>query len=100
VLYKEEAMLFALLGKFRSGPQGERIAHRARWQYPAGIRVIGEYWLQSGDVDVVTIFEADTTQAIMTLTSEWADNYAITVVPAMTAEEGLKWTAQKMGAKK
>ncbi len=96
-------MLFVALLKLKSGTLEERVAHRARFQYPTGVRVIGEYWLQSGELASITIFEADSIQSIMTATAEWAETFDITVIPAITAEDGLKWAQQmkqQMGARK
>jgi len=74
--------------------------HRAGWQYPPGVRLIGEYWLQSGDVAVVVIFEADSIEPIFATFSEWSDEFDMSFIPAITGEDGLKWAAQKVGAQK
>ena len=47
-------------------------------------RFSAEYWLQASDPAVVAIFEADSVAPI------------ITVVPAVTAEEGLQLAQQMM----
>ncbi len=87
-------MLFVALLKAKAGTPQERIARRVQWQHPEGIRPVAEYWLQSSEVTVVTIVEADSVQPIMTVSVQWADIFDITVVPAMTAEEGLHWAQQ------
>ncbi len=58
--------------------------------------MVGEYWLQ-GDPTVVSILEADSVAPIMATTTEWADAFGITVLPAVTAEEGLELAKQMMG---
>jgi len=93
-------MLFVGLLKAKSGTLAERTAHRAQWQYPAGARPIGEYWLQSGEIAVVSVFEADSFDPIMAISGEWSDEFDITIVPAITGEDGLKWVKQHMGGNK
>jgi hypothetical protein len=89
-------MLFVALLKAKAGTSQERMARRLQWQHPEEVRPIAEYWLQSSEVTVVTIFEADSVQPIMAVSVQWADVFDITVVPAMTAEEGLQWAQQMM----
>jgi len=90
-------MLFvALLTARGSVPPKETIARRAQWQYPEGVRVVGEYWLQ-GDPTVISILEADSVAPIMAVTTEWGDAFSITVLPAVTAEEGLELAKQMKG---
>ena len=87
-------MLFVALFKAKAGTPQERTARRLQWQHPEGIRPVAEYWLMSSEVTVVNIFEADSVQPILAVTMQWADVFDITVVPAMTAEEGLQWAQQ------
>ncbi len=88
-------MLFVAVMRATAGNPMENIARRAQWQYPEGVRVVGEYWLQ-GDPTVVSIFEADSVAPIMAITTQWADVFNITVLPAVTAEEGLELAKQMM----
>jgi hypothetical protein len=88
--------LFVAVHKPIAGTPEERIARRAQWQYPEGVKPIAEYWLQATDPQVVTVFEADSVAAIMAGTAEWGDVFDITVVPAVTAEEGLKLAQHMM----
>jgi hypothetical protein len=87
-------MLFVALLKARGGTVESRIAHRAGWRYPQGVEAVAEYWLQSADPTVVSVFEADSVAPILAVTSEWGDEFDITVVPAVTGEEGLKLAQQ------
>ena len=95
-------MLFVSLLKRRAGAApvspAETIARRAAWQYPEGVRPVAEYWLQTCDPEVIAVFEADSVAPVMATTMAWADLFDITVVPAITAEEGLR-LAQQMGGR-
>jgi hypothetical protein len=79
---------------FRSSVSGaERDAallRRTAWEYPAGIRVIAEYWPMADDLQVVTIFSTDDVGALWELTAEWEDVFDIDIAPAVSAEEGLR----------
>ena len=66
------------------------LMRRAAWEYPAGIRVIAEYWPMADDIQVITIFSADEIAPIWELVSEWDDVFDIDISPAVSAEEGLR----------
>lgn len=66
------------------------LMRRVSWEYPAGIRPIAEYWPLAADVQVVSIFSTDDIAAIWELDAEWNDVFDIDVVPAISAEEGLR----------
>ena len=83
-------MLFVALGKGRAGTVQERTARRLEWQYPEGAHVVAEYWLQTQDPNVITVFEADSIAPIMAATSPWDDVFDFTIVPAVSAEEGME----------
>ena len=89
-------MLFVALLKTTGGTDQERIARRAQWQYPEGTRPVAEYWLQAVDPSVIAVFEADSNAAIMAITMAWSDMFDITVVPAVTGEQGLELAKQMM----
>jgi uncharacterized protein with GYD domain len=89
-------MLFVALLEVTGGTPEERTARRAEWQYPEGIRLIAEYWLQDDDYAVVSIFEADDNAAIFAVYAQWGDVFNIKVMPAVTAEQGLKLAQQMM----
>ena len=89
-------MLFVALLKVRGGTPPENIARRAQWQYPEGIKQVAEYWLQTSDPTVITIYEAESIAPIMAISTEWGDVFDITVVPAITAEDGLALAKQMM----
>lgn len=87
-------MDYVALLRFRSSVTGaERdaaLARRAAWQYPAGARLIAEYWPMSGDVQVVSIFSTDDITAVMEFQFEWGDVFDIDVSPAVSSDEGLR----------
>ncbi len=89
-------MLFIALLKRTGGTPQENIARRAQWQYPEGLNVIAEYWPQSADATVVSIFEADSNAPIMAMTAAWGDVFDIDVYPAVTVEQGLQFAQQMM----
>ena len=66
------------------------LMRRAAWSYPEGIRPIAEYWPSADQVQVVTIFAAETFAPVMELEFEWNDVFDITICPAVSAEEGLR----------
>ena len=68
----------------------ERIARRAEWQYPAGVKVIAEYWLQTDGYSVLSIIETEDNADIFAITSQWSDVFNVKVSPAVTAEQGLQ----------
>jgi hypothetical protein len=83
-------MLFVAVCKVASGTPKQRIERRAKWHYPENIKMIGEYWLQARDPNVIMIFEAETVAPIMQTLAAWGDLFDINVQPAVTADEGLK----------
>jgi hypothetical protein len=70
------------------------LARRLGWQYPGGIRPIAEYWPESKDIQVVSIFSADEFGPIMELVAEWNDVFDISVHPAVSAEDGMRIGAE------
>ncbi len=87
-------MLFVSLGSVRAGTDRERIARRTQWSYPPGLKMVAEYWLQTDNPKIVTIAEADDVGAIFAATAAWDDVFSFTVVPAVTAEQGLAMAKQ------
>ena len=88
-------MLFVIIGRAKAGSTGkQRIARRISWEYPAGIRVVAEYWPMTTDPAVISVAEADNIASIMGAIVDWDDVFDLTVVPAMTAEQGLELAKQ------
>ncbi len=86
-------MLFVCMGKFKAASaMKQRVARRLDWKYPAGMRVLAEYWLQSTDPafpGLIVISESDDVAPIVKAIADWDDLMDLTVVPAVTAEQGL-----------
>ena len=55
----------------------ERIARRAEWQYPAGVKVMAEYWLQTDGYSVISIIETDDNADIFAIASQWSDGQSV-----------------------
>ncbi|MDQ7842804.1 MAG: DUF3303 family protein [Armatimonadota bacterium] len=91
-------MLVIAFGKAKAGTVQERLARRAQWQYPPGLRVVAEYWPQGGDYNVIVIAEADSAVSLLAATAPWSDLYDFTIAPVITAEEGLRVAPQFMKA--
>ena len=88
-------MLFVVMGKPKAASTGkERIARRMSWQYPAGMRMVAEYWPMSTEVAVIAVAEADNVASIMKAIVDWDDVFDLTVLPATTAEQGLEMAQQ------
>ena len=91
-------MLFVTIGKAKAtSTTKQRVARRLNWKYPPGMRMIGEYWLQSNDPTLITIGEVENVAAMMSAIADWDDVFEFTVLPAMSAEEGLQ-IAKQMAA--
>ena len=64
--------------------------HRAGWNYPSGVKTFAEYWPAAEDPAVVSIFQTDDYAALMEISLTWGDSFDMTVIPAVSAEDGLK----------
>ena len=92
-------MLFVVLGRAKdSSDPIDRNTRRVDWQYPEGVTVIGEYWLEHGNPRLVSILETDSVVAMFAATSQWEDHFDFTIVPAVTAEQGIEMTRARMEA--
>ena len=95
-------MLFMAFFKVREGSTiSERLVRRAQYSFPEGLRPVNEYWPNTTDPvfpHMVATFEADSVEPILAVLADWNDHFHITVVPTITAEEGLKVAEQMMQA--
>ena len=66
---------------------------RAEWKYPDGIKLVGEWWRSSAP-QIVSVFECQSYDPILALTSEWGDFMEMQISPCTTHEAGLQ-AAQK-----
>lgn len=87
-------MLFILLGNVRAGTDRERIARRMQWSYPPELKLVAEYWLTTDNPKLISIAEADAIDPILAALSSWDDVFSFTVVPAVTAEQGMALAKQ------
>jgi hypothetical protein len=89
-----QTMDYVALLRFRSAATtAERdaaLARRAGWQYPAGVRLIAEYWPMAADVQVVSIVNTDDPATMFEFVLEWSDVFDIDIHPALSAEDGLR----------
>jgi len=87
-------MLYVMLLNWKPGLSREQmdgaLMRRSKWQYPKGVKIVGEYWLSTPSPSVVSIFEASDYEPIMEIDFTWNDVFDITTVPATTPEVGLK----------
>jgi hypothetical protein len=88
--------LLTLRSAVSSAERDAGLSRRASWQYPAGIRLIAEYWPMGAGPNVVSIFSTDNPESIMEIYLEWSDIFDIEVHPALSAEDGLRVGAQVM----
>ena len=93
-------MLFvALLTVVRPGATfQEGGARRLQWEYPEGLNVLAEYWLETDSPRVVSIVEADGMEPFGQLRTQWGDLFEIEVYPAVTAEQGMGMLRQAMAS--
>ena len=82
-------MLFVALLKAHPGKAQERIQRRVEWEPPEGIKVKGEYWLQTADPHVVSVVEANHISELWAMFAPWDDFFDISIYPAVSADEGL-----------
>jgi hypothetical protein len=74
-----------------------RIERRAKWTPPAGLNIKAEYWLDTPNPQVIIVAEADQPAAFLAAVAAWDDLFNITIVPAVTAEEGLQLASALAG---
>jgi hypothetical protein len=74
----------------------EGVARRMQWDYPEGVRVVGEYWLETEAPRVIAVMEAESMDAFGQIRMDWGDAFEIEVFPAVTAEQGKEMARQAM----
>jgi len=85
-------MLFAVI-MHQNVPNLELIERRLGWDYPEGIRVVAEYWLEGSAASAIAIIEADTYAQLLQLTSAWDDIVDVQIAPAISAADGMALAA-------
>ena len=90
-------MLFVVLLAARPGTTlQEGGARRLQWQYPEGLNVVAEYWLETENPRVIAIVESESTAPFAAIRMDWGDIFEIEVFPAVTGEEGVEMLRQGM----
>jgi hypothetical protein len=74
----------------------EAMGRRADYQFPTGMRLIGEYWSASSNPSVVAIYEADDPAALTVNSIAWLDMFDVQVFPVTTYEEGLEKLTRRL----
>ena len=67
-----------------------------QWDYPEGVRVLGEYWLETETPSVISIMEAQSMDVFGQIRMYWGDMFEMEVFPAMTGEQGREMARQAM----
>lgn len=90
-------MLFAALAKPRGTvTKREGTMRRFDYTYPEGMKILGEYWLATDDPCVILMVEADSMAPLMWAVADWDDVFQITIVPAVTAEDGMRFAKERL----
>jgi hypothetical protein len=74
----------------------ERTMRRFDYTYPEGMTILGEYWLATDDPCVILVAEADSMAPLMTALADWDEFFDITIVPAVTAEDGIRFAKERL----
>jgi len=91
-------MLYVVTYKIRPNVDIKKLMmRRAEWKVPSDVTLKAEYWIPGGDNAVIAIMEAQNIEPILGIVAEWNDSLEAHVYPAMTVEQGLKFT-EKMAA--
>lgn len=87
-------MLYAFVSNYLAGTtEAQRdaaLARRAQWKWPEGTKPVAEFWSTGSAPLVYSVFEASDIAAIWRAAADWNDVFEITIMPVMTAEQGLK----------
>jgi hypothetical protein len=91
-------MRFAIILKAKPNLTFQQgVPRRMNWSYPEGLKVEAEYWPATGDPAVFVVAHADDIAPLIAVQADWDDLFEITIVPCLTAEEGLAMGAQLGG---
>jgi len=90
-------MLFVALLMVRPGSSFKvGGARRIQRQYPEGVNVVGEYWLETDSPMVIAIMETESMAPLGQIRMECGDMLEIEVFPAVPAEEGMQMVREAM----
>jgi hypothetical protein len=91
-------VLFVSLLTAKDAPSEERLALRANWKPPAGVKPVAEYWLQSSSVNVIYVFESDSVEAMLQMRAYWTDTYEMETSPALAAADAMQLLGKRQTA--
>ena len=74
----------------------ELTARRIEYVYPENLKVVAEYWLPTDDPKVIVVLETESVEEIFEALRPWDQYFEATVIPAMTAERGLRLAHERM----
>jgi hypothetical protein len=69
---------------------------RFDYHYPEDMTIVGEYWLATDDPCVILVVEADSMAPLMAAVADWDGVFQITIVPAVTAEDGMRFAKERL----
>jgi len=91
-------VLFVTLLTEKPGKSGQEVMEQAfKWADPPGTKTVAEYWLQTPDPRLIVVSEANDIGPFMAASMYWGDFFSITVVPAVTVEQGMEMAKKMMG---
>jgi len=82
-------VLFMLIFTWEPDKHYEVLKKRAQWQFPPGVKVIGEWFDLSGHRDF-NLIETNDPRVILSGISEWADLGNFDCIPVIETTELLK----------
>jgi hypothetical protein len=90
-------VLFIALAKPRGTvTKREGTMRRFDYTYPEDMTIVGEYWLATDDPCVILMVEADAMAPLLTALADWDDVFTTTIIPAVTAEEGMRFAKDRL----
>ena len=90
-------MLFVAMAKPRGTvTKREGTMRRFDYTYPEGMQLLGEYWLATDDPCVMVVAEAESMAPLLAAVADWDEVFDITIVPAVTAEEGVRFAKERL----
>jgi hypothetical protein len=90
-------VLFVALAKPRgTATKRERTMRRFDYTYPEEMKIVGEYWLATDDPCVILVVEAASMVPLLTALADWDEFFDITIVPAVTAEDGMRFAKERL----
>ncbi len=87
-------MLYAFVANYLPGTtetqRDAALSRRALWKWPKGAKAVAEFWSFGNAPLVYSVFEASDVAAVWRMVADWDDVFDVSIVPVMTAEQGLQ----------